>query len=388
MRILSGVLVVWSVLIGSATAVLARCGDDPADGRAVAAVSPAVAARCGCCGQRIGTRTVACILPTVRAAMRAGQLPRRCLGRAVRAARRACPAVCPPPPTTGRCFDTIQLACTGVDCSPERPCPLPNAFCDPRCAEPPPVTTTTLPGGKCGSDADCDDGNPCSHDACVDGTCVHECLCVSPLGGGLTCCPGPAAACPPPVTTTSTTLGPCGAGCQYFYTCGWPVCPFPPIPRSGVPPCTTQRAGEPCPTRGATCDPAADCGQLLLCTDSDPTTHGCPISQRRYKQDISYLGDKDVARLRDKLLKLRLATYRYKTERDGGPDHLGFIIDDVGRSPAVNADGTTVDLYGYASMAVAAIQAQAREIEALRSEVAVLRRQLRQSAPAPVPPTP
>ena len=278
--------------------------------------------------------------PTVRAAIRGGQLPRRCLGRAVRAARRACPAACPPPDAT---------------------------------------TTTTLPVG-CGSDAVCDDGNPCTHDACVESACVHECMCVSPLGGRLTCCPGPAAECPPPTTTTSTTLGPCGAGCQYFYTCGWPVCPSPAIPRSGVPPCTTQRTGDPCPTRGETCDPGAGCGQLLLCTDSDPTTHGCPISRRRYKRNISYLDDKDLARLREKLLKLRLATYHYRTESDGAPHRLGFIIDDVGQSPAVNADGTTVDLYGYASMAVAAIQAQAREIGALRSEVAALRRQLRRAA--------
>jgi hypothetical protein len=40
----------------------------------------------------------------------------------------------------------------------------------------------------------------------------------------------------------------------------------------------------------------------------------------------------------------------------------------------INPDGNTVDLYGYMSMAVAAIQVQSREIAALRAEVARLRR--------------
>src|SRR5439155_22412171 len=56
--------------------------------------------------------------------------------------------------------------------------------------------------------------------------------------------------------------------------------------------------------------------------------------------------------------------------------HLGFIIDAVGASPAVAADGGHVDLYGYTSMAVGAIQAQQRRIDALTREVAALRAEL------------
>jgi hypothetical protein len=52
------------------------------------------------------------------------------------------------------------------------------------------------------------------------------------------------------------------------------------------------------------------------------------------------------------------------------------MIDDVAPSAAVAADRDHVDLHGYASMAVAAIQAQARELEALRAEVARLRARL------------
>jgi hypothetical protein len=54
----------------------------------------------------------------------------------------------------------------------------------------------------CKTDADCDDGNPCSLDRCVDGRCIHDCLCVAP-GDVVTCCPGPVQICPP-----STACGP------------------------------------------------------------------------------------------------------------------------------------------------------------------------------------
>jgi hypothetical protein len=184
------------------------------------------------------------------------------------------------------------------------------------------------------------------------------------------------------VTTTSSTstVVPCPSGCSYFYTCGWPVCGIPGFPSTGAAPCTTQRAGEPCQLRGEACDPggyAHDCGQLLLCTDEDPTLRGCPISRRSAKRDIEYLDADAVKRVHDELLKLRLATYRYRGEGASSSERLGFIIDDVGQSPAIDADGARVDLYGYASMAVAAIQAQAREIESLKREVAQLRREQR-----------
>src|SRR5439155_433361 len=273
-----------------------------------------------------------CIVPTVRAAARAGHLPRCCLGRAVRAARRSCPLECPPPMRAGKCFDTIGLACTDVACSPDQPCPLPNAFCNPSC----------LDASTCTSDADCDDGNPCSRDTCADGTCAHECLCVSPVGGTFTCCPGP----------------------------------------TGAPSCTTQELGASCTERGERCDPGSTCGETLLCTDRDPTQPSCPISLRRFKDGVSYLDDAERARLRAELMRIRLATYHYRWENSCTAEHLGFIIDDVGESPAVSPDRMTVDLYGYASMAVAAIQAQEREIAALKGEVAALRHELDERKPS------
>jgi hypothetical protein len=100
----------------------------------------------------------------------------------------------------------------------------------------------------------------------------------------------------------------------------------------------------------------------------------CPISRRAFKDDIRYLDGADRRRLYSELRDIRLARYRYKGEPDSATRRLGFIIDDAPASPAVNADGQTVDLYGYMSMAVAALQEQARKIERLEKEIARLRR--------------
>jgi hypothetical protein len=102
-------------------------------------------------------------------------------------------------------------------------------------------------------------------------------------------------------------------------------------------------------------------------------------SLRRFKKGIRYLSAADTQGLHDALLGFRLATYQYRHEGAGGPEHLGFIIDDVGPGPAVAPNGEMVDLYGFTSMAVAAIQNQARQIEELRREVATLRDRCAQS---------
>jgi hypothetical protein len=164
-----------------------------------------------------------------------------------------------------------------------------------------------------------------------------------------------------------------GGGGTFFYTCGAPVCGGPPL-HDGVPACTTERAGDPCPCLGASCDPGDVCNRLLQCATSDPTHGGiCPISRRVYKTNIEYLSAEDLKRLHDDLVQFRLASYQYVVPGVSAATHLGFIIDDVAPSPSVAEGGDAVDLYGYASMAVAAVQTQAREIAALQREVEVLR---------------
>src|SRR5206468_5455331 len=114
-----------------------------------------------------------------------------------------------------------------------------------------------------------------------------------------------------------------------------------------VPPCTCgEVAGGSCSPEGTTCDPGSDCNELLVCATSDPTHGGfCPISRRRYKDDVRYLGADDVRRVHDELMRFPLATYRYK-EADSRT-HLGFVIEDVEPSPSVDASRDMVDLYGY-----------------------------------------
>jgi hypothetical protein len=258
----------------------------------------------------------------------------------------ACPDGTRNPIDTNGCAHTCE--CVTINCANEPG--LPRDGCVP-------------PDPDAGA-GDCSDVPACRF-ACPEGTvnpvdedgCTHSCECVSP-------------------GTAPGTL-------SLFYTCGDPVCRGY-TPGSDVPRCSNEQAGDPCRTEGVSCDPQDDCNRLLTCAGSDPRLGpgGCPISRRRYKTDIHYLSEHELARYGEELLRMRLATWRYK--HDPSKQRLGFIIDDDEQSEAVDPARDMVDLYGYTSMAVAAIQRQARELEALRREVAELRKaqgqRLRRSA--------
>jgi hypothetical protein len=109
------------------------------------------------------------------------------------------------------------------------------------------------------------------------------------------------------------------------------------------------------------------------------------VSRRIYKRDIEQLDDDALVRIYGQLRKIQLTTYQYKSDPAASPRRLGFIIDDTKTPYPINADGTSVNLYGYVSMAVAAIQTQGREIEALRAEVAQLRRERSKRRPPELP---
>ena len=163
---------------------------------------------------------------------------------------------------------------------------------------------------------------------------------------------------------------------QLWETCGDPVCSgWSP---HGLPSCKHHQAGDPCTAAnlGKQCDLHDGCNADLVCSDTDPTVGGCPISVRSAKKEISYLSQGDERAVHDALMGVHLATWRYNQESDDVPTHLGFIIDDVGRQPMVAADGGHVDLYGYTSMAVAALQVQQRQIEALQAQVRNLQAQV------------
>jgi hypothetical protein len=94
------------------------------------------------------------------------------------------------------------------------------------------------------------------------------------------------------------------------------------------------------------------------------------VSSAKFKNDIHYVDDNQLAELHDETMQVRLATYNYKGQY-GDPDvvHLGFIIEDNPQSFAVDRGHDRVDLYGYLSMVVAAMQVQEKEIADLRREL-------------------
>ena len=76
--------------------------------------------------------------------------------------------------------------------------------------------------------------------------------------------------------------------------------------------------------------------------------------------------------MRDDAVTLPLARWRYRGAMDDGREHVGYVLEDAPGIPASDERRGQVDLYGYTSMAVAALQAQQREIDELRAEVRAL----------------
>lgn len=163
---------------------------------------------------------------------------------------------------------------------------------------------------------------------------------------------------------------------RLWATCGDPVCSgHTPVP--GMPLCGTRAEGDLCGTAnlGRQCDPVNACNSHLECR-RDPSPGPCPISRARHKEAIDYLSDDDLDALHRELLALPLARWAYIAEGGAAPTHVGFLIDDAPASIAVAADGEHVDLYGYTSMAVAALQSQQRTLDAQAAEIQSLKDRL------------
>ena len=146
--------------------------------------------------------------------------------------------------------------------------------------------------------------------------------------------------------------------------------------------CTDACVGGVC---GGSC--ALQCGTLCCsagqkcCTPPPIYTctgqnNPCPVSRRRYKDDIRYLADDEEKELHDELLQFPLARWRYKNDAERA-EHVGFILEDVEPSPAADSRHDMVDLYGYTTMAVAAIKEQDRRIRQLEQEMERLRSECR-----------
>lgn len=119
------------------------------------------------------------------------------------------------------------------------------------------------------------------------------------------------------------------------------------------------------------------CGLGVTCQSSSSGGISCvgPVSRREFKTDIEYVSDEEQKELARETLQTNLAEYRYKTEPESSKRHLGFIIDDMpAGSPAVDGDGTHVDLYGYSTMLLATVKQQQKQIDALQKQVDELKK--------------
>ncbi len=138
--------------------------------------------------------------------------------------------------------------------------------------------------------------------------------------------------------------------------------------------------GAACPTEGQFCNYGCETDVSRRCTGgvwvSASAPGGCPVSTRAVKKDIFYLSESDRARIAEEAEHLRLATYRYRDPAMDGRRHLGFILEDSPRSIASDLERQQVDLYSFTSMVLALAQQQQREIEDLRRQIEVLRREV------------
>lgn len=205
---------------------------------------------------------------------------------------------------------------------------------------------------------------------CTDGSDAGAAGSSGVAGGGvcnLACVQGKHCVASP--TPTCVDDAPATGSLQWVPSCGEPVCRADnnPYDAPQIPNCTTEKIGTACATEGQRCDGVLSCGATYLCAAAAP--HNCPISRASYKQDISYLDDAERTKFYEHITQLRLATYRYKSAPN--VPQLGFMIDDV--EPSVAVSGDHVNLYGYLSMAVAAIQVQDQRIKTLERELAQLR---------------
>lgn len=177
------------------------------------------------------------------------------------------------------------------------------------------------------------------------------------------------------------------ARCPNSVWCGTVCCPYAEWCDTAVEPPVCKCGGSPSCTGGNSCNSVSamqgGCGQLC-CNPSTPM--GCPVSRRAAKRDIQQVGAGELQALYDQLRAIQLATYTYKVEPVEATRRLGFIIDDTHAPAAINPDGNSVDLYGYLSMAVAAVQIQARDIEALRARIRVLEEEAKAPARKPTAP--
>jgi hypothetical protein len=121
---------------------------------------------------------------------------------------------------------------------------------------------TPTPAPTCATDADCNDGDACTVDHCVNGMCEHACICLT-AAGAPSCCPGPAALCARPCGAAAS--GACGGTCPAGATCGT-------LPTAQAACDCISDVGGPC--GGNILAPPSVCAPGLVCQHSNPDVTG------------------------------------------------------------------------------------------------------------------
>lgn len=138
--------------------------------------------------------------------------------------------------------------------------------------------------------------------------------------------------------------------------------------------------GTSCAIAGKRCVYGCGSDGARVCSGGEWTSASgtpCPISTRRVKREIAYLSPRRRAAIARRALDIKLATYRYTDPALPRGPQLGFIIEDLDPgSFAAEASRARVNLYGYTSMLLAAVQTQQRQIVALRRQLRALRARL------------
>ena len=277
--------------------------------------------------------------------------------------------------------DCVRQA-AGVSKAADGPCPA--AAC--------PADVSQIMGWPCTEGLTCEYGTDPRPSCREDATCTNGSWTITmPKCVGL-----------PPVTCPATREAAAGQSCptQDAYctyadlTCQCTNCTNGPVVGCGGPltwhcaipnadaacPAGIPLLGSACTTANKTCRYACGPGGARLCQQGAWYTASggpCPVSSRRAKKNILYLSEAERQRVAEDLARFKLATYEYRDPALGDRRYLGFIIEDVPGSPAVDRDGTMVDLYGYTSMLVAAVQAQGEALAKLQAELAQVKHRLR-----------
>jgi len=207
------------------------------------------------------------------------------------------------------------------------------------------------------------------------------------------CPPSPPATCPATLADASGKDCPTkdafcsydGLACQCTNCVEYPIerCDGPITWRCESPnsdpvcPAAIPNVGLGCSTEGKQCTYGCENGHSRTCSGgvwvASNSPYGCPVSSKTYKRDIQYLAFDDLRRVAEQVASLRLARWQYIDPKLGTGPLLGIIVEDAPTSDAIDGSGDRIDIYGYTSMAIAAAQVNAKDVEALRHEIDALR---------------